>query len=298
MSCGEEKFMSPRYPRCVMNGAALAIALCFQTETLAHPAIEQQIQDINRALAAAPADTGLVLRRAELFFQHGQYKDALDDLAAVERISPRTADLAYRRAKIYREMKRFDEARALLERYVADQPANSSAQRLLSGAYHDLGQLDKAIEAGQKAIQSSVRPSPDDYLELAAMQRTSAANPAALKTIEQGIGKLGSIITLQLAALAIEEETGLFDAALRRIDALKSAGVQEESRLVWRARVLAKSGREQEAREDCLQAKKSLLAQVPQRRASAANQELLAEIDSLLMPRKDTPSNKPTVQRP
>lgn len=288
--------MSPCESRCVLQVAVLTTVLWVQTEISAHPAIEQQIHDINRALAAAPADTGLVLRRAELFFQHEQYKAALDDLAAVERIAPGTPDLAYRRAKIYREMKRFDEARILLERHVADHPANAPAQRLLSRTYRDLELFDQAVDAGRKAIESSARPSPDDYLELAAMQRSSGAHPAALKTIEQGISKLGSIITLQLAAIAIEEQTGRFDAALQRIDALKSAGVQEESRLVWRARVLTRSGRAQEARENCLQAKTALLAQAPQRRATPANQELLAEIDSLLS--KDTPSNQHRVQRP
>ena len=296
--------MSRCFSRCVLQVAVLTTGLWIQEDVLAHPAIEQQIQEINRALAAAPADAGLTLRRAELFFQHAQYKDALDDLAAVERISPGTPDLAYRRAKIYREMKRFDEARALLEHYVADQPANASAQRLLSRIYRDLGQFDQAVESGRKAIQSSIRPSPDDFLELAALQRSGAGNAAALQTIEQGISKLGSIVTLQLAALSIEEQTGLFDAALQRIDALKSAGVQEESRLVWRARVLAKSGRDQEARENCLQAKKALLAQAPQRRATAANQELLAEIDSLLGDAKQsamragTQSDNQAVQRP
>lgn len=250
--------------------------------SLAHPAIEQQIRRLDRDISAAPERTDLVLRRAELFRRHGQLFEALEDLDTLERLAPGTANLAYYRARLFRDMQRHDEALPLIERHIAEAPGNPEAYFLLSQIHRERGYIDQSIDAHEKGLLLETRPSPDRYIELATAHQSIGDNNAALEAVERGMRKLGPIVALQLAALRIEMQSGMFDAALERVDSLKSTGVQEESRLVWRARVLSLSGRPHEAYEAYELAGKILSAQPERRRSTPANRQLSAEIERSL----------------
>lgn len=261
---------------------SILLMLCVQQESSAHPAIELEIRQLNSAISADQGNVTLLLRRAELFRLHGQLKEALADLDVVEHRAPNTTSLAYHRAMLFRDMQRYEEALSLIKGYIAVNLTSSEAYFQLSKIQRDMGHIDKSIESYRMAIYLLEKPSPDYFVELALIQKSTGDNEGALKTINDGILKRGSIVSLQLVALDIEEQAGLFGAALRRIDSLVNAGMQEESRLFRRARILLLSGRKKEAKENCLQARADLMAQNRQRLATPANQKLLAEINILL----------------
>lgn len=276
--------------RCIAAAALIVITVAVSPRLAAHPALEVQLQQLDGAIALAPENAELLLRRAELFRLHGQLNEALNDLDAVQRVGPGTANLAYHRARLFRDMKRYEDALRLIEYYDKEHPGSPEAHFLRAGIHRELEQRERSIEAFKKGLALVTRPTPDHYIELATMQRSNGDSNAALTTIDQGIGTLGPIISLELAAVNIALQDGLFDSALWRIDRLKAAGMQEESRLMWRARTLAKAGRGTEANATYVAARNAIVAQSVQRQAMPANQQILAEIESALL--KDTGSNK------
>ncbi len=276
--------MKPFSSRCTLAAALLLCLLGAQKQPQAHPAISAQIDELDHAIQAAPDQAELLLRRAELFRQYRQWPAALRDLDAAERLSPEaalTTRLNYQRARLFQQMKQTDQALELIERYLATNPSDPDAHRLLAHILRDLGQTEKAIAAARDALRLNARPSPDDYIELASIENASGDSQSAVATLDLGISRLGPIVSLQLAAIAIDEQAGEFTAALQRLDALGHAGMQEESRLVRRARVLSAAGRHEEARKDCRQAQ-ALLMRDAQRRTLPANRNLLTEIAAIL----------------
>jgi tetratricopeptide (TPR) repeat protein len=265
-----------------LRAIGILMMLCVQHEPSAHPAIELEIRQLDRTISANQGNVTLLLRRAELFRLHGQLKEALTDLDAVKHLAPATASLAYHRAILFRDMRRYEEALNLMKGYVAANSTHSEGFLQLSRIQRDMGQINNSIESYRRAIHLVEKPGPDYFVELALIQKSTGDSEGALNTLDDGIRRLGAIVSLQLVALDIEEQAGFFGAALRRIDSLETAGMQEESRLFRRARILLASGRKQEATESCLQARASLQALDRQWLATPANQKLLAEINSLL----------------
>jgi len=70
----------------------------------------------------------------------------------------------------------------------------------------------------------------------------------ALRGLEEGISKLGPVVTLQLAAIDLELRRKNFDGALVRLDQIAAQSQRKESWLVRRGEILKLAGRDEEAR--------------------------------------------------
>ncbi|HET6763682.1 MAG TPA: tetratricopeptide repeat protein, partial [Longimicrobiaceae bacterium] len=103
---------------------------------------------------------------------------------------PADVDAALRLADVYRQAKRMDDARVLLERTTANAPGNDAAAMLLGLAYEDLGRLSdarslyqrRAGTAGSAAMRRRFlgRMVVVQRLELIAQARDAVAREAVL----------------------------------------------------------------------------------------------------------------------
>jgi tetratricopeptide (TPR) repeat protein len=173
------------------------------------------MQDYARA-EELKADAGLVhLGRGKLLLVTGDAKKACAELDAVIEKTPTHVDALATRAR----------ARATM------------------------GDHQGAVSDYSAVINAAARPEPEHYIERAAL--LVAANPPrleeALRGLNQGIIRLGSPITLVLAAFDIEVKSRQFDAALARINRAAVGVKRPEQWHVRRAEVLELAGRHPEA---------------------------------------------------
>jgi len=69
-----------------------------------------------------------------------------------------------------------------------------------------------------------------------------------LRGLDEGINKLGPVVTLQLAAIDLELRRKNYDAALTRLDQITAKSERKEAWLVKRGEILKLAGRDDEAR--------------------------------------------------
>jgi predicted Zn-dependent protease len=124
-----------------------------------------------------------------------------------------------------------------------------------------------------EAVRLLPDPRPDHYLEWA-RARAPEGPLAARAALDEGVRRLGPVVSLMLPALDQEVAAGRLDDALARIDRLAAAAPRADGWATLRGELLARAGRCDEARAAFREALRSLEAQPPPRRAARGNAEL------------------------
>ncbi|MBL9199871.1 MAG: hypothetical protein JNL39_05150, partial [Opitutaceae bacterium] len=131
------------------------------------------------------------------------------------------------------------------------------------------------------ALALLAAPPPELMLERAALLPPAAA----LRTLEEAIARLGSIVTLHQRALALEEATGRIDDAAARLARLAAESERPENWHRRRGDLLARAGRAAEARSAYAAGLDAIAALPAWLRASPDTVRLAAELAQLAAPR-------------
>ena len=251
----------------------------------AHDGLAGQIVRLTAEIRNDPANAALLLRRGELYRLNRQWREALADLDGAERVdaSLRRVDLV--RAHVFLETSRPGDAVAAADRYLTHEPEQIDALLIRARARVGLRRFAAAAADFTRILQQ--RPLPDFYLERARAERVigPAGLDRARRGLDEGLARIGSIVTLELEALDLERALGEFDRALARIDRLAAAAPRKEQWLARRGAVLEQAGRRDEARATYAAAL-AAVEQLPARtQRTRATQQLLialrADLDRL-----------------
>ena len=102
----------------------------------------------------------------------------------------------------------------------------------------------------------------------------SAYFSSALRGLDEGIQKLGPLVTLQLFAIDVELKQKNIDGALARLDKVAEKSPRKETWLARRGEILQQAGRPEEARQAFKAALASFQTLPPTRRNVPAMLEL------------------------
>lgn len=272
-----------RSSEVVRAALKVVVALAFPSSAFAHGDLHEQIDAVSHELLAAPRDGTLYFRRAELRRAHEEWPEALQDYNEAEALAVDPKAVRLGRAKALQGSRRPVDARRELDWLIERVPNHVEA--LVTRARVRAALRDHAGAAADfsRAIEASAAPEPEYYLERATASR--CADPPqlaeALQGLEQGLLRLGPLVTLTLAALEIEVQQNDFDAALKRIDHALLAAKRREQWLWRRAEILEKAGRAGEARRSCQQALEAIEALPPRLRYLPATADLENQVKSL-----------------
>ena len=246
------------------------------SSALAHGDLHGLILNATQQIEKDPLNPELYLRRAELHRAHEGWDAALADLSRAEALTNHWPILHLARARLFLEAGWCESAKVSADCFLAKEPDNAEALTVRARARVKLGERLAAVEDYTRAISHASPPSPDLYLERAqALQAEGDAHlGTALVGLEQGLARLGPLVTLQLPALEIEVKQHRVDAALARLDKIMNQFPRKETWLMRRGEILREAGRPGEAVVAFQQALQALDALPPTRRAVPAMAEL------------------------
>lgn len=233
------------------------------TSVFAHGDLHEQIEAVSRQIEQMPT-AELHLKRGELYRAHREHPAALADFDRAEALNAELDAVHLARGCTLLEAGQYAESEKALSAFLQRHPAHAVGYLYRARASVALKQFDKAVADYDQSIRLAETPNPDHYLERANAQEGAGKPADALNGLEQGITKLGALVTFETAALELEVELERYDAALARVDRV-IAGVQRKER--WQARkasILEKAGQRVEARQAYEEALASILA-LPQR---------------------------------
>ena len=141
-------------------------------------------------------------------------------------------------------------AKVALDRFLLKHPNHIEA--LVTRA-RTLTKLDRRLEAAQdysRAINISAEGRPELYIERAQSLAGEGGHYAkeALQGLDEGIRKLGPLVTLQLPAIDIELQEKNYDAALARLETVAAKSPRKETWLTRKGEILQQAQRIDEAR--------------------------------------------------
>ncbi|HUR60407.1 MAG TPA: tetratricopeptide repeat protein, partial [Opitutaceae bacterium] len=185
----------------------------------------------------------------ELLRHLREWARAEADFAAAARLSPELATIDFFRARTWLEAGDFAQARSLADRFVRAVPAEAEGWFLRGDILAALNDPAGAASDYAEGIRLTPTPRPEHFLRHAQfLARAEPANPSpALAALDQGIARVGPVVTLVDYAITLELERGNSDAALTRIALAMENAPRRETWLVRRAEILAQSGRAAEA---------------------------------------------------
>ena len=236
--------------RTALLAVACQITLFLPVTVAAHPEIEARVEIVTKQIEREPGNAALFIKRGQLHHTHRDWEAALRDFDRAAELDPNAYVIHVRRGETLLEAGRAEDAKQALDKFLGFNGDHAEANVLRARALAQLGAVNEAIADLNRAIARSTRPQPDWFLERARLSATQVDGiDEALRGLEEGMTRLGPLVTLETLAIDLELRRGRHDAAVARIDKLASLMPRKEQWLVRRAEVLADAGRVSEARD-------------------------------------------------
>jgi tetratricopeptide (TPR) repeat protein len=250
----------------------------FPVFTIAHLSINEQIVDLTKRLETEPDQAKratLYLRRGELHRVHRDWSAALADYESARALEPGLAEVDLHIGRAMFEAGRPEHAKLALDRFLGQYPNHVKALVTRARVFVQLGAPLAAAHDFTRAIaqfQPPNHPLPEYYLERA--QALAAAGDAyidaALRGLDDGINRLGNLVTLQLYAVDLELVKQRYAAALHRLDRLIAQTPHMPHVLARRGEIYEQAGRLAEARQAYTEALRTLTTLPSSRRTSTS----------------------------
>ena len=242
----------------------------------AHGELHEQIEGVTLKIRQKPENAELYLQRGELYRLHEDWALAAADFDRAEKMDPKLSVVWLGRARLFLARNEFKDAEKSVERFLESHPKHSGALEVRAHALFGQKRFTDAAESWRLVMQTAPSPDVEHYFRCA--QALSAAGSKhtddALKTLDEGLGKLGNVPTLGLYAVQLEVARKHYDAALERLDRLMPKSGRKETWREMRGDILASAGRNQEAQEEYAKALEELRALPGRLRLTKAGTDL------------------------
>lgn len=230
-----------------LSGIAICLALA-SSFARAHEGLPEQIVAITKKIKRDPKNASLYLQRGELYRLHRNWTRAAADYDRAIRLRPdlKVVDLA--RGRMFYEAGRFERARPALDRFLSQQADHYEGLITRARVLAKLGDRFEAAKDFTHAMAKASVQEPELYIERAQVIAGDAKYiDEALSGLDEGIKRLGPLVTLQLSAIELELRRHNYDAALARLDVVTSQSERKETWLVRRGEILKLAGRQEDA---------------------------------------------------
>lgn len=218
---------------------------------MAHGDLHEAITRVSKLIEKDPQDVFLYFERGMLYQEHEELEAALADYQRVLSMEPDFNSCLLQMAQINLLRNRPSHALRQIDEYLQREPANPFAYKTRASIRRRLGEHHLVVADLRTMIalkkENAIRP--EDYFQLSeAILRADLKNyPGAITALEEGIDRLGPVISLQSRLVDLEVLGGRYDDALARIDRIIAALPVKKNWLQKKAEILTLAGRPEEA---------------------------------------------------
>lgn len=263
-----------------MVGASVLLTWATVPPARGHGELHDRIAELGVQISQHPGEATLHFRRAEMRRLHQEWNEAEEDYRQAAELNPGLSAVRLGRATMMLDCGHAAEAEKLASDYLIEVPGQADGLRLRARARASLGRVADAVRDYDSALAVSAVVTPDMYLERAGIlvQAVPPRRDEAVRGLEEGIKRLGPLLTLHEKAVELESADGRTDAALARIETVLIA---QPGHLEWLARkwrLLVSSGCTADADSAKTAALAALQALPPRRRLLPAMAELEREL--------------------
>ncbi|HEX9653174.1 MAG TPA: tetratricopeptide repeat protein [bacterium] len=250
----------------------------------AHGPLDEQIAQVTKDIRQHPNDPILYLKRGELHHFHEDWPAALADYDTAANLDSKLSIVDLYRSKTLLAASQPQEAMAALDRLFLHNPNHIDGLLTRARTLVRLSQYETAAIDYTKVIDSIETVPPELFVERAqALERAGESHySAALTGLDDGLQKIGQVVTLQLFAIELELKLSHYDAALARLEQISAISRRKEKWLMRKGEILHKAGRGVEAGDAYRQALLEIERLPPTRRRNKAVMEMERGIHSAL----------------
>ncbi len=219
--------------------------LGFYSNGYSHGALQEQIMEVTKEIEQDSTDALLYLKRGELYRYHRDWDLALSDFDLASRLDANLDIVVLGRGKTLFEAGWYERAKPVLDHFLLKSPNHIEGLLTRARVLRHLGQNLAAAVDYTQALAGSHEPRPEHYIERAQAIITEGREywPAAISGLDEGLEKLGQIVTLQLLAIDLEVKLKQYDGAIARIAQVESQSPRKEKWLLRRGQILTAAGR-------------------------------------------------------
>ena len=253
-----------------LMGLVICLAL-LPSFVLAHEGLHEQIEAVTAKIKRDPKNASLYLQRGELHRLHRDWIRAAADYDRAKSLQPSLTIVDLARGKMLFESRRLQQAKFVLDRFLRQQPNHVEGLVTRARVLSRIGARVQAAQDFTQALALAPTPEPEIYLERAkALAGDKRYFEEALRGLDEGIKRLGPVVTLQLAAIDLELSRRNYDSALTRLDVIAAQSERKEMWLIQRGEILRSAGRIEEARAAFNAALVAIDSLPPERRQTRA----------------------------
>jgi tetratricopeptide (TPR) repeat protein len=267
-----------------------ALGLAIPTAMFAHGDLHVRIAAMTEQIAKNPDNARLFLERGELHREHQDWKAAEADYDRAERLDPKLSRVDFCRGEMLVDSGDLKAACAMFDRYLTREPEDGHALVARARALVKLGKREAAVADFTSAIRLLAEPQPEFFLERAQALLADGRVEEALRGLDEGVKRLGPIVTLQLYAIDLELGRKAYDAALARLATIEAQAARKESWLSKRGDIELLMGRPKDARKSYAAALAALDALPPRLQKTRAMLSLRAHLSTALAGTTSQPS--------
>lgn len=265
-----------------------------------HGTHAERVEHYSAKLQCDPSDVNARHELALAYVEIGDWQLALSELRIAERLNKPDSglDFSVTRARALVIGGRIEAARVVLDVFLQKSPDHAAALFVRARILDTLKKPEQSLADYRKALEFTVNPEPDFFLEMADKLVAQHCNDEAIALIQKSIGMKGQVPSLVLKAMALEIAAGRYDDALRRLDSMATLMPRPEPWMAKRASVLAQAGRLDESKNEWLALLDRIRAMPNLERGSVAMGALAKEANQAicaLSAQAETPSSPPTI---
>ncbi len=259
------------------------IALCLSgLNAIAHDDPANSVEGLSQHIEEEPENADLYIRRGEQYRLIKAWPEALADYRIAAELVDDPVELDGVLGEALVGTGHGQEAIKHLNRFLKRYPDNSKALEVRGDARVLLSRHAAAATDYTATLQNTPRPKPDMYLKLARSYAAQQKYEPALETIDAGIAKLGSAISLMQKGIDLEVARENYDAALKRINNLPGKLRETPLWLIRTGDIFRLDGQEAAALESYELAQAGYVALPQVRRDLPSGKELRALLDDRL----------------
>jgi len=234
--------------------------------SFAHAGLDALDASTREELTKHPDDPNAHLARGRLLQMKGEWDAALEEFEAAAAHGGHPDLVGQARAFVYLEAGFPRMAKVELDRVLARRPDLYALVFERGRAWLAIGNGEAAARDFGEAIAKGPKPTPEQVILRRDALVGIGKKDEAVRALDEGMERVGHVVSLELPAVDLEMELGRWDAALARLDRLAATAPPNPLWIARRGEVLEKAGRGPEARAEYAKALRLIDARPAARR--------------------------------